>query len=188
MTAPKGAKRANTRRQLVEAAAALIAERGYEATTLEEVAARVGMSRGAIYGNFKNRDELFLAVLDAYFKPLDPPFRAGGTLKEQMRIVGEAVVAVIRAPKARPTLVAELQLYAQTHEDMRVRLARVIAEAVRQHAKKWMQFLPEDELPMPPEQFIVVVDALIDGLLLQHFVTPDLVTDEVIVRAFEALA
>lgn len=188
MTEPKGAKRERTRAQLIRAAAELIAERGYEATSLEEVAARVGMSRGAIYGNFKNRDQLFLAVLEVYFKPLDPPFRKGATLKEQMRIVGEAVVAVIRAPKARPTLVAELQLYAQTHEDMRVRLARVTAEAVRQHAKKWMQFLPEDELPMPPEQFIVVVDALIDGLLLQHFVTPDLVTDEVIVRAFEALA
>ena len=186
---PKGVgKRERTRSRLIEAAGQMIAERGYEATTLEAVASSVGMTRGAIYGNFKNRDDLFVAVLQTYFRPLDPPFRRGATLKEQMRIVGEAVVAVVRAPKARPSLSAELQLYAETHEDMRLRLARITAEAVRQHAKKWLEFLPEDELPMPPEHFIIVVDALIDGLLFQRSVTPDLVTDQVIVAAFVALA
>jgi AcrR family transcriptional regulator len=186
--ARKGGKRERTRARLIEAAAAMIAAAGYEATTLEAVAASVGMTRGAIYGNFKNRDDLFLAVLVSYFRPLDPPFRRGATLKEQMRIVGEAVVAVVRAPKPRPSLAAEFQLYAETHEEMRIRLARITAEAVRQHAKKWLVFLPEAALPMPPDQFIIVVDALIDGLLFQHSLTPDLVTDEVIVRAFEALA
>jgi AcrR family transcriptional regulator len=184
----KGAKRERTRARLIEAAAAMISAKGYEATTLEAVAASVGMTRGAIYGNFKNRDDLFLAVLISYFRPLDPPFRKGATLKAQMRIVGEAVVAVVHAPKPRPSLAAEFQLYAETHEDMRIRLARITAEAVREHTKKWMVFLPENELPIPPEQFIIVVDALIDGLLFQHSLTPELVTDAVIVGAFEALA
>ena len=185
---PRGGKRERTRSRLIEAAAVMIAERGYELTTLEAVAASVGMTRGAIYGNFKNRDDLFLAVLVSYFRPLDPPFRQGATLKEQMRIVGEAVVAVVRAPKPRPSLAAEFQLYAETHEEMRIRLARITAEAVREHAKRWLVFLPEQDLPMPPEQFIIVVDALIDGLLFQHSLTPDLVTDALIIGAFEALA
>ena len=97
-------------------------------------------------------------------------------------------MAIVRAPKPRPSLAAEFQLYAETHEEMRIRLARITAEAVRQHAKKWLVFLPEEALPMPPEQFIIVVDALIDGLLFQHSLTPALVTDALIIGAFEALA
>ena len=55
---PKGDKRDRTRAALLEAARALIREKGYARTTLEEVATRAGMTTGAIYGNFRNRDEL----------------------------------------------------------------------------------------------------------------------------------
>ena len=59
---PKGDKRERTRTALLEAARAVIHEKGYERTTIEEVAKRAGMTTGAIYGNFKNRDELFVAL------------------------------------------------------------------------------------------------------------------------------
>ena len=55
---PKGDKRDRTRAALLEAARALVREKGHARTTLEEVAARAGMTTGAIYGNFRNRDEL----------------------------------------------------------------------------------------------------------------------------------
>ena len=186
--AGKGDKRARTRAQLINAAAKMLVERGYEATTLEAVAASVGMTRGAIYGNFRNRDDLFLAVLEAHFQPLDPAFRPGATLKEQMLIVGEAVADLIFAPKPRPSLWAELQLYAETHEDLRIKLAKLTAQALHAHVDKWLAFLPPSELPMPLKQFIIVIDALIDGLLFQHSLTPELITREVIVGAFAALA
>ena len=69
---PKGDKRDRTRAALLEAARALVREKGYERTTLEEVAARAGMTTGAIYGNFKNRDELFIALGHAYWTPFKP--------------------------------------------------------------------------------------------------------------------
>ncbi len=59
---PKGDKRERTRAKLLEAARSLIREKGYENTTLEEIAERAGMTTGAIYGNFKNRDELFISL------------------------------------------------------------------------------------------------------------------------------
>ena len=61
---PKGNKRARTRATLLEAARALIQEKGYERTTLQDVARRAGMTSSAIYGNFKNRDELFMALAE----------------------------------------------------------------------------------------------------------------------------
>ena len=58
----KGDKRERTRARLLEAARSLIREKGYEHTTLEDIAEKAGMTTGAIYGNFKNRDELLIAL------------------------------------------------------------------------------------------------------------------------------
>ena len=49
---PKGDKRERTRAALLEAARALVREKGYERTTIDQVAKRAGMTTGAIYGNF----------------------------------------------------------------------------------------------------------------------------------------
>jgi AcrR family transcriptional regulator len=53
-----------TRRQLVQAATALFAARGYEATSIEAVLEEAGVSRGALYHHFEDKRALFEAVLD----------------------------------------------------------------------------------------------------------------------------
>src|SRR5689334_4393974 len=99
---PKGDKRDRTRAALLEAARALIRERGYERTTIEEVARRAGMTTGAIYGNFKNRDELFIALGQAYWPPVKPRIPAGATFAEAMEALANATLAAVdeRAPVA----------------------------------------------------------------------------------------
>src|SRR4026209_1047485 len=87
---PKGDKRARTRAALLEAARALIRENGYERTTMEEVARRAGMTTGAIYGNFKNRDELFIELGQKYWAPIVPEVEPGATFAEAMRAFGKA--------------------------------------------------------------------------------------------------
>ena len=51
--------------ELVAAALAVFGERGFRATTLEEVAARAGVSKGTVYLYFASKDDLFRAVVDA---------------------------------------------------------------------------------------------------------------------------
>ncbi|WP_033340272.1 TetR/AcrR family transcriptional regulator [Catenuloplanes japonicus] len=53
---------AATRRALVDAAAALLDEGGPDAVTLREVGARAGVSRGAPYGHFPDKEHLLAAV------------------------------------------------------------------------------------------------------------------------------
>jgi AcrR family transcriptional regulator len=61
---PKGDKRARTRAALIEAARQIIREQGYDALTLASVAERAGMTTGAIYGNFRNRTDLLMAIAE----------------------------------------------------------------------------------------------------------------------------
>jgi len=145
------------------------------------------MTRGAIYGNFRNKDELFLAVVETRWRPI-VPIRHGATLKEHLRIVGEAVVAAIPARRAQALGALSLQIYALTHEEMRSRIAQLNAEAYRRTGDRFGQLFPAEDLPMPPDQFVRVLHALSDGLLFLRFLQPDLITDEVIIAAFEALA
>src|SRR5688572_6393367 len=52
------------RRQLLDAALAIIAEQGYEAATIEAIANRVGVTRPVVYSVFANIDDLLLTLVD----------------------------------------------------------------------------------------------------------------------------
>ena len=181
-------KRQRTRAQLLEAARAVIREKGFHAVSMEEVASRAGMSRGAIYGNFRNREDLIFAVVETLWQPVAPALIPGASFRQQMRIIGEAVAEA--AVRRRPMAVgaASFQVFALSHPRMRKRIARGNARIYAQIAAELVKFVPESELPMPAERFVRVTHALSDGLTFAHFMTPELIDRDVIVAAFEAFA
>lgn len=52
-----------TRAKVLEAARALFTEHGYEASTIRDIAKRAGLSTGAVFANFQDKNDLFEAVL-----------------------------------------------------------------------------------------------------------------------------
>ena len=61
--APKGPRKAEERRAaLLESAGSLFAEKGYEATTMDEIAAHAGFAKGTLYHYFSNKAELLLSL------------------------------------------------------------------------------------------------------------------------------
>ena len=185
---PKGDKRQRTRARLVEACAALIREKGYDATTLADVAQRAGVTTGAIYGNFKNREDLFMAVADLRGAPIVADVRPGMTFAEVMRATAEAVIAAI--PQRRAAAVGMLGFHSYTlrHEEVRARVLESTKRSYRAFEDGVRALLPPEQRPIPVELLIPMVGALIDGLLLQRHLTPELITDQVILDAFDTLA
>ena len=185
---PKGDKRDRTRAALLAAARAVIREKGYARTTLEEVAARAGMTTGAIYGNFRNRDELLIALGDAYWPPIKPRVPPGATFAEAMRAMAAAVIEAM--PERSLAAVGRLtgMAHAIQHPELQQRVHAVTAARYDMGAA-WLETLADGrDLPMPKEQLVRVIHALIEGLVLQRVLTPELFPDEVIYAAFEALA
>jgi AcrR family transcriptional regulator len=185
---PKGDKRERTRTKLLEAARALIRERGYERTTLEDIASRVGMTTGAIYGNFKNRDDLFIALGQTYWAPIKPRVKPGASFSDVMRAMADATIAAI--PDRAAAAVGRLTglAYTLTHEDLRARVSSVTAESYA-FGERWLrEVVKKEELPMPAGQLVRVLHALIEGLVFQRLLTPELVPNQVIRAAFLALA
>ncbi|MBZ5674826.1 MAG: TetR/AcrR family transcriptional regulator [Acidobacteriia bacterium] len=184
---PKGDKRDRTRAKLLEAARWLIREKGYEHTTLEEIAERAGMTTGAIYGNFKNRDELFVSLGQTYWPPIKPQVRPGSSFSEIMRAMADATIAVL--PERRAAAVGRLTglAYTLTHEEMRAQVREITAQSYA-FGEQWIRSVTkEEDLPMPADQLVRVIHALSEGLVFQRLLTPELVPDEVIRAAFAAL-
>jgi AcrR family transcriptional regulator len=184
----KGDKRARTRAALLAAARSLIREKGYARTTLEEVAARAGMTTGAIYGNFRNREELFVALGDAYWPPIKPRVAPGATFAEAMRAMATAVIEAM--PERNLVAVGRLTGIAYTleHPELRARVHEITAGRY-EFGAAWLATLADaPDLPMPTEHLVRVIHALIEGLVLQRLLTPELFPDEVIYAAFGALA
>ena len=184
---PKGNKRDRTRATLLEAARAVVREKGFARTTLEEVAARAGMTTGAIYGNFRNRDELFIALGDAYWPPIKPRIAPGATFRDAMRAMAAATIAAL--PDRSVVAVGRLTGIAYTleHAELRERVQQITA-ARYDFGAAWLETLADGhDLPMPKEHLVRVIHALMEGLVLQRLLTPELFPDEVIYAAFDAL-
>jgi len=184
---PKGDKRDRTRAALLEAARQLVREKGHERTTLEEVAARAGMTTGAIYGNFKNRDELFIALGHSYWPPVKPDVAAGATFAEALQALARATIEAVEHRKhvavGRLTGLA----YTLQNADMQARV-RDVTKGSYDAGAEWLRGFDPKELPMPADHLVRVIHCLIEGLVMQRILTPDLCPDEVFYAAFGALA
>jgi TetR/AcrR family acrAB operon transcriptional repressor len=59
-----------TRRRLLQAGLSVFLERGFDRTSLEEIAQRVDMTRGAVYWHFKDKLALFEELVEERLKPV----------------------------------------------------------------------------------------------------------------------
>lgn len=73
-----------TRAEIVAAAERQFAERGFEATRLDDIADEVGIRRAAIFYHFGDKQELYAAVLDAVFGDWTAALPSGGSAAERL--------------------------------------------------------------------------------------------------------
>lgn len=103
--------------RLVEAAASEFAESGLDGARVQAIAARAGLSTGAIYNRFAGRLELLLEALDASFVSVWDQDMLEGNFDEAFeQIVGSLPVA---APSRGDALMIETMSAAQRHPDVR---------------------------------------------------------------------
>jgi AcrR family transcriptional regulator len=61
--------KASTAERILDEAEAIFAERGYDATSLSDIAERVGIRTPSLYNHFKSKEELWIAVLERLLDP-----------------------------------------------------------------------------------------------------------------------
>src|SRR6516164_4750797 len=82
--ATRAESKERTRQRLLAEAQRLFRERGYAATSLEQIAEAAEVTKGAIYGHFASKEDLMLSALEAAPAP-----DYSATLNDQSRPLGE---------------------------------------------------------------------------------------------------
>ena len=115
---PRPAKAERTRAAILVAAERLFARRGYAATRLEDVAEAVGLKRAALFYHFRDKQELYDAVIEDAFgmlaARLDEAFSGTRPIAERIE---RAVEAWVDAIVARPTLARLILRHAAEAEE-----------------------------------------------------------------------
>ena len=158
----------------------MFAQRGFHAASLEEIAEAAGFTRGAVYSNFENKEELFFAVLDRHVElqlaAFDAFFEDSGG---PVAAADEDVARVWRqlAAGSDPQWVSlslEFRLYALRNPDVRDRfLARY--HAYRDRIVSYLSEILHDldrELLIPVADLAAIVDWGAGGIMELGLIDP----------------
>jgi AcrR family transcriptional regulator len=180
--------KALTRERLLAEARRLFRERGYGATSLEQVAEAAQVTKGAIYGHFSSKEDLLLSAaeaepLPAWATALNDPSRP---LRGRPADFSGAI-AVDEELADKAGLAVELEFLAALLRSPAA-LARYSAGL---HGRLAELAAADDSRPLPgtsPVQTRAIGHALLIGLQVYRCIAPEVITPEAFGRAFELLA
>jgi AcrR family transcriptional regulator len=185
------------RRRLLDAALGVFAEFGFESTSVDQVAAAAGLTKGAVYSNFTGKDDLFFAMMSDQVmnrveavqtilaaNPVDAPRRQ--TLQDIGRLLTEAFV------EQREWQLVYLDFWrrAVRDDDVRARFVahrRFLRGAIADRVEQVL-----DGAPTPGDftidDVVTVVLALSNGLVIEQYVAPEFVSDGLFGRVLNRLS
>jgi AcrR family transcriptional regulator len=187
-TRKSGAKRARTRAALIAAALEIVEAAGFPAASLEAIAARAGMTKGAIYSNFASKAELLLAAASARgltMRPIDP--WAAASFAEGLESLAMELGATIRRAKGGARFAAEFQVYALSDPELRAGLKATYDRnfaAVAERLARYANLKPG----LSTRELAVGLQSVCLGLMMQSFITPDDVTERVILATLKGFS
>ena len=181
---PRG-KRARTRKRLIAVANTLFLEKGVAGTSLQDIAERAGLTKGAIYSSFRSKEELVAEVVAATATALKPPLAPGMTVEQIFEALAAEANALMPEVEKRAALVAEYHLHALTNEGLRGRLETQHRQAFEEALNLAETLLPPGVLS--PRQAVLLLQALTVGFFQERTLYPTLYTDEDVTAAYRAI-
>jgi AcrR family transcriptional regulator len=165
------AKGETTRLALVAAARRLFGDQGFAATPVDEIVREAGVTKGALYHHFRDKDDLFRAVVEDVKRDVTnvvgAAFLAAAADSDPLGTITEGCLAFIEAHRDRAVqritiLDARAVLDAATRRDLD---ARYEVAVVRGALRRAMRLGVIDDQPLRPLAH-VVAGALAEGCAL----------------------
>jgi len=172
-------KKVQTRARLLDAAARVFAQRGFEVASLDEVAAAAGYTKGAVYSNFAGKTDLLIALLERRVAEQSAAYSQrfeGQDIESVTRGLLEPANRIDDAEKQFLMLFAEFWLHAMRDERTRLLMAEQY-----EHARTFVSGLltatgyggAGRDGALEPRDMAIVIEALGTGLALQAAIDPE---------------
>lgn len=177
-------RKAETRARLLASAVTVLAHRGVERASIDEVAEHAGFTKGAFYASFASKQDLFLAMVDDHFADvlgrLDDVLRHDVELEDQAREGAASFMDYIAADPDWERLFFDFSSYATRHEGFRLELVArrtALREGIARLLQRRVDELEMDP-PLPVPDIAMMLFAMADGIALQKLLDPDSVPAE----------
>src|SRR5205807_2113634 len=172
-------KQQRTRSSLLKAASKLFCRRGLEGTSIDEVAAAAGYTKGAFYANFRSKEELFLVMLDERFSAelerIDRALAGAGDPEAEAQTAAADFIH-FASDDDWPRLYFQFVAHAARDEDFRQELA-TRQQAMRARLVKvyerWSRNVTGDP-PLPIDDVAAMTYFMADGFLVGRMIEPGL--------------
>ena len=187
-------RRAMTRQHLLDAAAIVFTRDGFHGATLDAVASTAGFTKGAVYSNFKNKEDLFLELLDDRIARqlgvvVDVLESGSHDPTEQSSRIRELFRGDIFWSDDFATLYLEFVLYTRRHPEVQTNLA-----TATQRSRAMVKQLIDEEYstlgmsPTYPTREVAEISlALFGGLGIDRLIDPLAVTEQTLDVALSLL-
>lgn len=174
------------RERLLDAALAELREHGYAGTSLQAIARRAGLTKGAIYWSFRDKRDLFLKLVE---ERLDIPLRALMTLTETAPaatatapLVSQGVARLLREQPELLLIVYEQWALAVREPDLRAgyRHRQAMLRDALARALQGRHEITSVPLTYPAQGLATAILAMANGLAMEVLVDPEAVPDELL--------
>ena len=183
--------RGDTREALLEAALAVFAERGYVQASIDEIAARAGYSKGAVYWHFESKDDLFFSLLEAR---IEEPWRQSIQMLQDAPPEHDMSLEANRlftrlVRDQRDLMLVEREYWALAARDpeQRRRYAARRSALRREFGKgvsARLATLGAGDLDVDPERIATMFMALAQGLAMEKLTEPRAIADDLLGESF----
>jgi AcrR family transcriptional regulator len=171
-----------TRLRLLDAGAVIIAKKGLNGASVEDIAAHAGYTRGAFHSNFRSKAELFIELLKRDHQDVQQGLQqildAGLSLQDMQQQLQKFYSQVYRGNLSY-VLWAEARLQALRDAKFRTRLSALLLEKRDMIAYFITQFSAamHRQPPAPAADLAFATMALIDGMRFYNACMPDELPD-----------
>ena len=166
---------AETRNGILDAAERVFSKRGVSHTSLEDIAKAAGVTRGAIYWHFKNKSELFAAMVNRVSLPIEDIVArsAHDDAGDPLALLREAAVGALKRTATDPQcqrvfdIVTNKCEYLEEMADVKERISHIKCGCVEQTEKTIRNAIKRGQLPKNLDAKLAAVglDAMIYGLI-----------------------
>jgi AcrR family transcriptional regulator len=166
-----------TREALLDAAARVFAKRGLQGSSVEEISAEAGYTRGAFYSNFNSKEELFVELLHervyARYTAIPEEYLKDPERAPTLRQTGEVLAAMQERSQDSWLFRLWIECLAHAGRDERMReLAATFWRGNRDRTEQVIKAAHPDQAASA-KAIATAMIALDIGLAIQHFVDPD---------------
>jgi AcrR family transcriptional regulator len=181
-----------TRQDLLTAARLIFARDGFEVARLQDIAEAAGKTRGALYAHFKDKEDLFFAIVEQDMirdtEVYNRILRPDSSFEEKVEVLTSQLMALIR-DRNRVLLYLEFKMYAIRHPHRQKRLADLHVAICVEGSSRKIQLIPELHIADDKTRRRVVASfgSALDGLALYRYFDPVGLPDETIQRKVEQM-